>query len=395
MEGKDSKAVVFGHALKKEFFVDDNVVCANTGSFGTVCRQAFAATEEAVKVSQKNTDLGFLYELPRRMRRLRSRVAEFVGAKESDIAFVGTATHAVSTILLTHPWKQGDRLLMLSLAYPTCSFAADYVRDRYGVEIELIDVDVDFDGEEFLKTVRERFEAFRPKMFLFDLISSMPVVLTPWEKVVELCREYNVLSVVDGAHSVGLLDLNLDKVQPDFFFTNTHKWLFAPSGTTILYVSEKNHSLIDPLPLSYGYGYRKEDAKPAAPFAERFRFSTYMDSAKYLGIEGALDFRATLGEEAIRRYTNEIANKGAKIVADALGVPFTPAPFPLSMVNVELPIKEVPALATEEFWKKHNTFVRTCEYKGKWYTRICGCIFMEESDYERVAVALKELCGVN
>jgi selenocysteine lyase/cysteine desulfurase len=36
-----------------------------------------------------------------------------------------------------------------------------------------------------------------------DAISSVPAVRFPFESVVKLVREYNILSLVDGAHAIG------------------------------------------------------------------------------------------------------------------------------------------------------------------------------------------------
>jgi len=48
------------------------------------------------------------------------------------------------------------------------------------------------------------------------LMSSM---ILPWEKVVEICRKYGVLSLVDGAHSIGQHKVDVGASKCDFFVT--------------------------------------------------------------------------------------------------------------------------------------------------------------------------------
>ena len=60
-------------------------------------------------------------------------------------------------------------------------------------------------------------------MFL-DLIAYNPVYLMPIKKIVQLCRKYNCISVVDAAHGVGVLEFSIRDLDPDFFMTNFNKW---------------------------------------------------------------------------------------------------------------------------------------------------------------------------
>lgn len=50
------------------------------------------------------------------------------------------------------------------------------------------------------------------------LLSLMkPSVLYPWEKVVTLCKKYGALSIIDGAHAIGQIPLDVKKADCDFF----------------------------------------------------------------------------------------------------------------------------------------------------------------------------------
>lgn len=44
-----------------------------------------------------------------------------------------------------------------------------------------------------------------------------PSVLYPWEKVVTLCKKYGALSIIDGAHAIGQIPLDIKKADCDFF----------------------------------------------------------------------------------------------------------------------------------------------------------------------------------
>jgi hercynylcysteine S-oxide lyase len=55
---------------------------------------------------------------------------------------------------------------------------------------------------------------------IIDTIASNPGVFLPWKEMVKLCRERDILTVIDAAHSVGQEpDINLSQAGPDFWIS--------------------------------------------------------------------------------------------------------------------------------------------------------------------------------
>lgn len=61
------------------------------------------------------------------------------------------------------------------------------------------------------------------RVCLFETITSVPAARFPFEKITKLCREREFFSVIDGAHGVGQIHLDLAELDPDFFVSNCHK----------------------------------------------------------------------------------------------------------------------------------------------------------------------------
>lgn len=66
---------------------------------------------------------------------------------------------------------------------------------------------------------------------VIDTIASVPGVLLPWQEMVEICKEEDVISVVDGAHSLGQEDINLKETDPDFWVSVSHHRFPQDSST--------------------------------------------------------------------------------------------------------------------------------------------------------------------
>lgn len=78
--------------------------------------------------------------------------------------------------------------------------------------------------KEFKRVVKQAQEAgHNVKVAIFDTVVSMPGLRMPFEQLTSACKELGVLSCVDGAHGVGHIDLDLEKLDCDFFVSNCHK----------------------------------------------------------------------------------------------------------------------------------------------------------------------------
>jgi selenocysteine lyase/cysteine desulfurase len=112
--------------------------------------------------------------------------------------------------------------------------------DRY--EIEPIAVDLTLENLRNEPQIIANFEAEFQKHSQIKafIINHMPVMLPivfPVAELVNLAKKHNAISIVDGAHCVGQIPINISKIDPDFYFSTCHKWLFAPRGSSFLYTN--------------------------------------------------------------------------------------------------------------------------------------------------------------
>ena len=151
------------------------------------------------------------------------------------------------------------------------------------------------------------------------------------------------LLCVDGVHGFGVEDVTVAELGCDFLVSGTHKWLFGPRGTGIVWGTAAAWEHVDPaVPAFEGesFGEWVNDSPIGPTTAARFTpGGTHAYEHRWSVVE-AFDFHRRIGKDRIAAYTHEQATRLKEGLAEAPGVRvITPLAPELSsgIVCVEVP----------------------------------------------------------
>jgi selenocysteine lyase/cysteine desulfurase len=145
--------------------------------------------------------------------------------------FVPNATTAVNTVLRNLKFEKGDTILYFSTAYGACEKTVQYICQTTEADCKCIDAVFPMEDAVLVRSFRDTIVHLRqqgrvPKIAMFDTVVTFPGVRLPWEALVKTCQDLKVLSLIDGAHGIGHIDLtHLADVGPDFFTSNCYKYV--------------------------------------------------------------------------------------------------------------------------------------------------------------------------
>lgn len=278
------------------------------------------------------------YQLPSYIDRSREAISKYVNAPVETVVFIPNATTGVNTVLRNLEFLSDDVIIYCSTIYGACHKTVEYIVETTPAESHQVKYNYPISDDDVVAAYENAFKEIKangknPRIAIFDTIVSLPGVRVPFERLTELCRANNVLSLIDGAHCVGQVPLNLSALDPDFFVSNCHKWLLVPRACAVFYVPMRRQNLMrSPLPTSHGFVPKKAGKinNPLPPsskgeFVTNFEFVGTLDNSPYLCVPSALTWRSKItygdrkGEEAILHYCYQLSAEGGKLVSSALG----------------------------------------------------------------------------
>jgi isopenicillin-N epimerase len=348
--------------VKKLFLLDPGVVFLNHGSFGACPRPVFEEYQRLQRELERQPVefLALERRFPELLDAARMRLAAFVGADPANVAFAPNASTAINAVVRSLVFEAGDEVLLGDAEYGGMELLWQYVQRRTGVTL-----------------VRRPFAELEPgPRTRVVFCSHVEWTSGRVNDVAALCtraREAGALSIVDGAHAPGQIDLDLDSIGADVYSGNCHKWLCAPKGSGFLYARPEVQPLIDPLIVSW-------DWSDVAAFHELHRWQGTRDPSAYLAVPAAIDFQAEHDWPAVRERCHALLA--------ALELPFEPltdAFVQMRGFRVEHP--DPPALK-RRLYDEHRIEVPVVETREGWTIRVSVQAYNDEQDLQKLAAAL-------
>jgi cysteine desulfurase/selenocysteine lyase len=244
-------------------------------------------------------------------------VAGLLGAETRQVALTDSATRSWDLAVYGYPFERGDRVLVSHQEYASNAISLLHLRDRLGVEVVL--VEDDDHGQVSLDALERELRRGAAMVSLVHVPTSNGVV-NPAEAVGELCREHEVLYVLDACQSVGQLPVDVGRIGCDVLAATGRKYLRAPRGTGMLVLSDRAMERVSPPFLDlHAATWVADDAYEMRDDARRFE-TWERSTAGVLGLGVAARYLADLGPEQAWERVRTLAARLRALLAEVPGV---------------------------------------------------------------------------
>ena len=167
---------------------------------------------------------------------LRPSLAAFLGVQTGEIALARNATEGLYHLINGLDLSSGDQILMTTQEHPSAVRPWRVRAERDGIEIKEVYIPSPLVSED---DVVERISAAieeRTRVLFFCHVTRGGY-LYPVKRLSALARKRGLISAIDGAQAVGMLDVDVAGIECDLYTNSLHKWFLGPAGTGFLYVS--------------------------------------------------------------------------------------------------------------------------------------------------------------
>ena len=381
-------------ASQRALFEMPRHICyLNSASYSPLPLKTQEAARAAVgrKAMPWTLDWGFAN---RQHERARAAAARLIDAEPADIALIPSISYGVATAAKILTIERGTRIIVLENDHSSPVLEWQTRADAQGFVVETVRRPDDGDWTSAVLAAIEQPNAPPIGLASISSVHWSDGGLIDVEKVGLALRQRGARFLIDATHGVGVLAMDVRRLDPDFVIFPTYKWLLGPYGRAFLYVAKRHQGGI-PLEQT-AFGRRDVRAENAVYFAdvryladarrydmgERDHFIS-MEMAS-IGMEMMADWGASAVMERLLMLTERIA-EGVRGFGVSVPERRLRAPHILSLgFEKGMPAGLVEGLATEDIYVAPRL--------GR--MRVSPHVFNDEEDADRFVAALaKRLRG--
>ena len=233
-------------------------------------------------------------------------MASFVGCNPDELAFNPNPTTGVNVVARSLHLQPGDEILGTDLEYGACERTWEWFTAKQGARYVRARIPLPATDPEAI--VEAIFAAVTPhtRAIFVSHITSGTALRLPVEEITRRAHALGLLSIIDGAHAIGQIPVDLHALGADFYASTFHKWTCAPKGCGFLYAAPQHHGWTESPIVSWGWVEGREQFRPDDVFISRNQMQGTRDLAAYLAAPSAVEFLDSHNWEAVRERCQEL-----------------------------------------------------------------------------------------
>jgi selenocysteine lyase/cysteine desulfurase len=325
-------------------------------------------------------------------------MASLLGSEPHNIAFTSSATSSFARALSSVPFQSGDTILIAQEDYISNQLAFLSLQNRLGVKLiraqSLEEGGVDIDD------VARLIIKHRPRLVSLSHIPTNTGLMQPIEAVGRLCKENNVLYLVDACQSAGQLPIDIKQIHCDFLSGTFRKFLRGPRGAGFLFVADSVlKSGLEPLYIDMrGANWTDKDKYAIQSDGKRFE-EWEVPYALMSGARVAVDYALAVGLDNVAERNKVLCDYVRKKITDIGLKILDKGKNQGSIITVHIPGKKANDVLQYLRAKNINTSTSVREFavidftekRVDWALRISPHYYNTEQEVDALADALAAL----
>lgn len=291
--------------VRGQFNVVDGLTFMNNGTYGPTPRVVVDAFKRYNDLLAEDPTNNYWNEGRDAVRR---RMADFVGASADEIALTRSTSEGMNIFIRGLDWKAGDEVVYCTHEHGGGIQPLLQLEARYGVTLVKIEVPSPPESVAQIVALYERAMTAKTRLIMVSHMTYVTGLITPIKQLADLAHSKGALISVDGAHPLGMLDLDLKATGIDHYAAAGQKWLLAGTGSGVCYVKRDVQDRIWPL-MGYADLKTTNDPKAASYGARKYELGGQRNVPGFMVMAEAMDFHEAIGKKNVEARVRQLSTK--------------------------------------------------------------------------------------
>jgi selenocysteine lyase/cysteine desulfurase len=292
--------------IRRQFKATEKYAYLNSAAVSPIPQAAVDAVASQIRDVAENGGAHFNDWVDTK-NRARALVAEMLNVRADQIAFMRNTSDGFSNIANGLKWHAGDNVVSFAREFPANFYAWRMVRDRSGVELRLCDErDGRIDLDEFIALIDGN-----TRVVSISAVQYASGFKADLERIGKAARAVDALFCVDIIQGFGAMPFDLPAQLVDAACGASHKWLCAPEGCGIMFLSDRARERIAPTSvgwISVETPWDFEDREQAFKSTALAWESGTGSAALFYGLEQSLILLRSAGPDKIAEYLSGLTD---------------------------------------------------------------------------------------
>ena len=367
--------------VRSQFNILDGMTFMNNGTEGPVPRVVTEANEKYFREIAENPSNNYRRE---EVDEVRGVVARFVGANPDEIALTRSTTEGMNIFTHGLDWKAGDEVIYCNHEHGGGIGPYTTLAKRIGVKPVIVEIPSPPQSVDQIVGLYERAITPRTKVIMVSHMTYVTGLVTPVRELAALAQRRGLLISVDGAHPLGMMDLDLNAMNVHHYAAAGQKWMMCGTGTGVCYIRRDVQDRI--WPLMGPPGDPKAGAKKYEAFGQR-------DVPSALGMTAAVDLQMAIGKKNVEARVRALSTRfraGLKIIP---GVKMWTSEDPQFSAGLTLfSVRDIPmANVQQAILNRDRIYIRTMTTGNLNACRAATHIYNMPDEVDRLLASVKHV----
>ena len=210
--------------------------------------------------------------------------------------------------------KPGDEVLSSNHEYGAIEKTWKFMQRKKGFSYNALDIPLPFEEDQFIDTFKKNINK-NTKVLFISHITSPTGIIFPVDKICQLTKDLDIITIVDGAHVPAHIDLNIRELGVDIYTGACHKWMLCPKGVSFLFCSKKIQKKLEPLVVSWGW---ESESPSHSQFLDYHQYQGTNDISSYLSVPRAIEFLKENNWDQIQRICRKKIIEARNLLVNTL-----------------------------------------------------------------------------